>query len=116
MLDFLVTILLVSLFVLGLFWLVQWFLSFFPWLKSDRLNPPVGKWWIILLWIVFWLNTVGELLNSGGPSEWTKVDYLNALYLCAFSYMIVYSWKSMTKPTKDSTKIDVSEVGSEYQP
>ena len=72
MLDTLVTILLVTLFVLGLFGLVQWALSFFPRLNSDRLNPPDGKWWLILLGIVFWLNNLIELINSGSPAEWTK--------------------------------------------
>ena len=116
MLDILVTTLLVTLFVLGLFGLVQWLLGFFPRLKSNRLNPPVGKWWLILFGIVFWLNNLSELLDSGSPSEWTKDEYLNVFYLCVASYLIVFVWKSTTKPTKDSTKVDVSEVGGEHQP
>lgn len=115
MFDILVTILLVTLFVLGLFGLVQWVLGFFPRLNSARLNPPIGKWWLILLGIVFWLNNLSELLNSGSPSEWTKDDYLNVFYLCASSYLIVFVWKSTTNPTKKSTRIDVSEDGGQIQ-
>lgn len=49
MLDIVVTILLVTLFVLGLFGLAQWVLSFFPRLNSAWRQPPIGKWWLILL-------------------------------------------------------------------
>jgi len=109
MLDVLVAILLVSLFVLGLFGLVQWGLSFFPRLNSDRLNPPVGKWWLILLGIVFWLNSLIELLDSGSPSAWTKDEYLNVFYLCAATYMIVFVWNSTTQLTKAATQSSVSK-------
>ena len=109
MLDILVTILLVTLFVLGLFGLVQWVLSFFPRLNSARLNPPVGKWWLIVLGIVFLLNNLSELLDSGSLSEWTKDEYLNVFYLCAATYLIVFVWKSTTKPTKESTQPSVSK-------
>ena len=103
MLDILIVTLLVTLFVLGLFGLVQWVLSFFPRINSARLNPTVGKWWIILLGIVMWLNTLSEL-NEESSSAWTKDDYLNVFYLCALSYMIVFVWRSTTKPTKESTQ------------
>lgn len=116
MLDILVTILLVTLFVLGLFGLVQWLLGFFPRLKSDQLNPPVGKWWLILLGIVFWLTNLSELLNSGGPSDWTKDGYLKLFYLFAASYLILFVWKSTIRPTQDSTKVDVSAGSGEHQP
>ncbi len=116
MLDILVTILLTTLFVLGLFWLVQWVFSFFPRLNSDRLNPPVGKWWLILLGIVFWLNNLIGLLNSGNQTEWTKDEYLNVFYLCAATYMIVFVWRSTTQPTRASTQPSVSRDGGEDQP
>lgn len=120
MLDILVTILLVTLFVLGLFGLVQWVLGrlqrFFPGLNSQRMNPPVGKWWLLLLGIVFWLDNLRELLNSGGLSEWTKAEYMNVFYLCAASFLIVYIWNSSTRSTQESTPPDTSEGGAEGRP
>ncbi len=116
MFDFLITVLLVALFVLGLFGLVQWVLSFFPRLNSERLGPPVGKWWLILLGIVFWLDSLIELLNSEGPSTWTKDEYMNIFYLCAATYLIVHVWRSTTQPTRESTQTRVPEDSDTGQP
>ena len=115
MLDILIVTLLVTLFVLGLFGLVQWVLSFFPRLNPTRLHPPVGKWWIILLGVVMWLNTLSELLKKESSSAWTKDDYLNVFYLCALSYLIVFVWRWTTKPTKESTKETAFKDGGERQ-
>ena len=116
MLEILVTILLVTLFVLGLFGLVRWILSFFPRLNSARLNPPVGKWWLILFGIMFWLEILILLLDSGSPSQWTIDEYSNVFYMCAATYMIVFVWRSTTQPTKESTQPSVSRDGGEGQP
>jgi hypothetical protein len=111
MLDIPITVLLVTLFVLGLFGLVQWVLSLLPRWNSAKWQPPVGKWWLVLLGIVYWLNNLSELLNSGSPSEWTKHEYFNVFYLCASSYLIVFVWKSTTKPAEESIQHDVSKDG-----
>lgn len=115
MLDLLVSILFVTLFVLGLFGLVQWVLGFFSHLYSARLNPPVGKWWLILLGVVFLLNNLSELINSGSLWEWTKDEYLNVYYVCAATYMIIFIWRSTTQPTKESTQTSVSKNGDTGQ-
>jgi len=108
MLETLITVLLVTLFVLGLFGLVRWLLSFFPPLRSARLNPSVDKWWIILLLIVIWLERVGDLFQSGRLSEWTVRHYLNLLSLCAISYCIVLVWRWAAKPIKRSASSDAA--------
>jgi hypothetical protein len=100
MLETVLTVLLVTLFVLGLFGVVRWVLGFFPRLNATRLNPSVGKWWIILLLIAMWLNRVSELLDQVSPSEWTRADYLNVFYVCALTYSIVYLWKLTNGPPR----------------
>ncbi|MFM7148666.1 MAG: hypothetical protein ACKO23_02370 [Gemmataceae bacterium] len=113
MLDTLLTILLVTLFVLGLFGVVRWVLGFFPQVNSPRWNPPIGKWWIVLLLIVIWLEKVSDLLRQTNPSQWTTKEYVNVFYLCALSYSIVFFWRFVTKPVKGSTPADDSNPGGD---
>ena len=113
MLDTLVTVLLVTLFVLGLFGLVHWLLSCFPPLRSARWNPSVGKWWIILLLIVIWLECVRDLFHSGRWSQWTVKQYFDILVLCAVSYCIVLVWKWAAKPIKKPASSDPAMKGGQ---
>ena len=90
MLDFLVTLLLVTLFVLGIFGIVQWVMKFFPRANSVGGNLHVAKWWIALLLVTLWLNTLSQLIGSLSAERWTKDEYLNIFYFAGLSYCFVY--------------------------
>ena len=113
MLETVITVLLVTLFVLGLFGIVHWVLGFFPRVNSIRLNRRIGKRWIFLTLIVMWLNKVSDLLHQGGLSEWRRNDYLNVFHLCVLTYCVVFAWNWTPKPGKESVQSGVSKEGGE---
>lgn len=103
MLETIITILVVTLFVLGLFGIVRWVLSFFPRLNSTSDKLAQGKWWIVLLLIVIWLEKASELLDQGNKLAWSGKQFLNAFYLIALTYCIWFVWTRTQGSKKDAT-------------
>ena len=94
MFDVLIVGLIVTVAVLGLFRLVQWILSFFPAFNSPHPNPAVGRWWVILALVAFFLGHVSELSKQGNFGDWRAGQYLDALLLCFLAYCIAAIWRS----------------------
>lgn len=102
MFDILIVGLIVTAFVLGLFRLVQWMMSFFPALKGPPLDSRITDWCIVLFLLSMWLKDAAKLLDYGNLKDWEAAQYWDLLLLCGITYCIVVVWnhkfKNSAKP------------------